>query len=110
MNTEQFSATAQQLIASFDNNAHRAIDAWRTGGERLGAAARQRWDTAFAESRRQLSAETRRNATRARDAFAGCYAKGMELSTGGAETAVDTLVQAAQSAVERAAAWQQARS
>ena len=26
MNTEHFSATAQQFIASFDSNAHRAID------------------------------------------------------------------------------------
>lgn len=110
MNTERLTTTAQQFIESFDSNAHRAIAAVRTGGERLGEAARERWDTAFAQSRSKLSAETRRNATRARDAFAGCYAKGLDLSTAGAETAVDTLVRAAQAGVERAAAWQQARA
>lgn len=102
MNTQSLDSTARQWIAGFDSNAHRAIAAWREGGERLGGLARERWDAAFAEARPKLSPETRRNATHARDVFAGLYAKGVVLSASGAEAAVDTLVQAARAAVDRA--------
>lgn len=110
MNTEQISTVATQLIDGFDTTAHKAIGFWREGGERLGALARERWDVAFEESKPQLSAETRRNATHARNVFAGYYSKGLNLSTSGAEVAVDTMVQAARQAVDRAMAWQQSRA
>lgn len=110
MNTDRIAATAQQLIEGFDTQAHRAIAAWREGGDRLGQAARERWDSAFAESRSKLAPETRANATKARDAFAGCYAKGVDLSATGAGTAVDVLVRSARVAVDRASAWQQSRA
>lgn len=103
MDKQALSSTARQWIAGFDSNAHRAIDAWRAGGERLGGVARERWDTAFAQARPKLSAETRRNATHAREVFADIYAKGIVLSAGGAQAAVETLVGAAHAAVDRAA-------
>jgi hypothetical protein len=104
MDKQALGTTARQWIAGFDSNAHRAIGAWREGGERLGGVARERWDTAFERARPKLSAETRRNASHARDVFAGFYAKGVVLSAGGAETAVETLVEVARAAVDRAAA------
>jgi len=104
MNKQALDSTARQWIAGFDSNAHRAIAAWRQGGERLGGLARERWDTAFAQAKPKLSAETRRNASHARDVFAGFYAKGVVLSASGAEAAVDSLVGAARAAVDRAAA------
>ena len=104
MNKQALDSTARQWIAGFDSNAHRAIAAWREGGERLGGLARDRWDVAFAQAKPRLSAESRRNASHARDVFAGIYARGVVLSAKGAETAVDTLVEAARAAVDRAAA------
>ena len=104
MDKQALGATARQWITGFDDNARRAIDAWRAGGHRLGDAARERWDAAFAQAEPKLSAETRRNAAHARDVFAGIYAKGVVLSTSGAEVTVGTLVDAARAAVERAAA------
>jgi hypothetical protein len=100
MQATEFRATARQWISGFDSGAHRAIAGWRTGGERLGRSARGRWDRAFAESSPQLSPETRRNAGHLRDVVAGYYTRGVELSASGAERAVGTLVQAAQSALD----------
>jgi hypothetical protein len=99
MQDTQFASTARQFVAGFDTQAHRAIAGWRTGSERLGQAARERWDRAFADSKAQLSAETRRNASHFRDVVARNYALGVELSATGAERAVSTLVAAAQSAL-----------
>jgi len=99
MDTSTVRATAQQWIARFDDGAQHAIAGWRCGADRLGAAARRRWDTAFAESSPELSAETRRNASHFRDVFSGWYGRGVDLSATGAERAVATLVDAAQAAV-----------
>ena len=110
MKNAQFSDVANQWIDGFDSTAHQVIGAWREGGERLGQAARERWDSAFKQSSPELSAETRRNAAHARKVFAGYYNKGVALSTGGAEVAVDTIVQSARTAIERAATWQQSRA
>ena len=103
MNTQDFQATAQQWISGFDQGAHRAIAGWRSGADRLGGFARARWDRAFAESSPQLSAETRRNASHFRDVVARGYVRGIDLSTTGAERAVDTLVDAARAAAGRMA-------
>lgn len=110
MNTVHLSATAAQLIDGFDTHAHKAIGLWREGGDRLGELARARWDHAFAQSKPKLSPETQHNATRAQQAFAGYYARGVSLSASGAKVAVGSVVQAARVAVERAAAWQQSRA
>ena len=110
MNKQEFAPAAEQWIHQFDTGAHRAIAALRTGGEKVGGLARERWDSAFEASRPQLSRETQRNADRARKAFAGCYAKGLELSTAGAETAVETLVDTARTALARAEAWRATRA
>ena len=109
MTNDNFAPAAEQWIHRFDTGAHRAIGAWREGGGQLGALARERWDGALAQSRKQLSKETQRNAERTREVVAGCYTKGLELSAAGAESAVDTLVQAALGAVTRAEAWRSAR-
>jgi hypothetical protein len=109
MNTERFAPAAEQWIHQFETGAQHAIHAWRSGGEQLGGFARERWDSAFEASRPQLSEETRRNADRARQAFAGCYVKGLALSASGAETAVEALADTARTALKRAEAWRAAR-
>jgi hypothetical protein len=113
MNTQysaQFAAVADKVIDGFDTTAHHLIDAWRDGSERIASAAQERWDSAFEASKPQLSAETRKNATHARKVIGGYYTKGTQLAAGGAAVAVDTMVQAARVAVERAASWPQARA
>lgn len=110
MNTQHITQTAERAIDSFGSAAHQVIDAWREGGDRIGEAAKAQWDAAFKQSAPQLSAETRKNAAHARKVIGGYYTRGVHLSAAGAEVAVDTLVQAARVAVERAATWQQARA
>jgi hypothetical protein len=110
MNTQRFASVANQWVEGFDTAAHTAIDFYRNGGERLGTLAKQRWDAALKESSAQLDAETRKNAQHAQKVFGGYYAKGIQLSAAGAEVAVDTVVQVARTALERAQAWQQGRA
>ena len=110
MDNSTFRSSARQWISGFDTQARRAIAGWRTGGERLGGAARSRWDRAFAESSPKLSEETRRNASHARDVFSRYYVQGAEITASGAERAVETLVQVAGTAVNRAADWQARRA
>jgi len=110
MNAQQFSKTAAQAIETFGTAAHGAIDAYREGGARLGAFAGRRWNAAFRKASPELSAETRKNAAHARKVFAGYYTRGVQLSASGAEVAVDTVVQAAATAVDRAAAYAAARN
>ena len=105
----QASAACEQVIDGFDQGAHKVIDAWRAGTGRLGAAAKDRWDSAFEASRAELSAETRRNAAHARKVIGGYYTRGTTLAASGAEVAVATVVEAARSAARRAADWQGAR-
>ncbi|KQT08733.1 hypothetical protein [Ramlibacter sp. Leaf400] len=101
---DNITTTAAQVVEAFGVTAHGAIDAYRAGGERLGRFAAERWDIAFEQARPRLSAETRRNAANARKVFARYYRQGLQLSSSGAGTAVDTLVQAADGALARARA------
>lgn len=110
MNTAQLTQAAETLIAGFDTTAHQLIGLYRDGSDKLGQAARQRWDSAWKESSPQLSAETRRNAQHARKVFAGYYTRGVALSAAGAEIAVATLVLAARTGVQRASEWNAARA
>jgi hypothetical protein len=110
MDTNAFSSAATGLLANFGNSAHHAIGVYREGGERLAQVLERRWTAALKESSPQLKAETRRNAARAQQAFSASYSKGLAFTADGAEVVIDTLVGAAVAAVERVAAFQQART
>ena len=110
MNSTTFTTSANHVVEAFGTTAHSAIEAYRAGGERLGEFAADRWDRAFKEASPRLSAETRRNASNARKVFSRYYRNGLQLSSSGAVVVVDTLVQAAGNAIERAGAFQQART
>jgi len=103
MNTNAFSATATDMVAKLGNTAHDIIGAYREGGERLAGTLEQRWKSALKQTSPKLTAETRRNAARAQQAFSTYYAKGLNLSADGAVVVVDTLVGATVAAIERAA-------
>jgi len=110
MDTSTFSTAATNALANFGISAHHLIGVYREGGERLATTLEQRWKAALKEASPQLTAETRRNAARAQQAFSASYSKGLALTADGAEVVIDTLVGAAVAAVERAAAFQQART
>ncbi len=110
MKTTDFTTNAAHFVEAFGTTAHSAIDAWRAGGERLGEFTAQRWDHAFKQASPRLTPQTRKNATNAKKVFGRYYSRGLALSTSGAEVAVDTLVQAAATAIERAAALKQTRT
>ena len=103
MKATTFATTAATFIEQFGQAAHRAVDVYREAGERLAVVADERWSTAFAQSSPKLSKETRKNAAHAREVFAGYYAKGLTVTADGAQTAIDTFVEAAVSATQRVA-------
>jgi hypothetical protein len=110
MDTITFATSATSALARLGNTAHQLVGAYRDGGERLAAALERRWKAALKESSPQLTAETRRNAARAQRAFSASYSKGLAFTADGAEIVIDTVLGAAVAAVERAAAFEQARS
>ena len=99
------SSPVAELAAGVGNAAHQVIWAYRLGGEWIGELAAARWDKAFKESSPKLSAETRENATHARDVFGGYYSRGLALSVGGAEAVVDTVVGATVAAAQRVSSY-----
>jgi hypothetical protein len=110
MNDNRITAAAAQFARAFGTHAHGAIDTCIAGGERLGEFAAERWDIAFEQARPRLSAQTRRNAANARKVFGRYYRQGLQRSGEGAGRAVDALVEAAGSAIERAEAFRSARA
>ena len=108
MDTQRISTAAIDLVGKFGNGAHHVIALYRSGGERAAASFEQRWNAAFEESKPQLTAETRKNAARAKKAFTDFYAKTLAMSASGAEVAVDTFVGASVSAIARAGKFAQA--
>jgi hypothetical protein len=108
MDTNHISATATDLVAKFGNTAHHVIGLYRDGGERLAGTLEQRWKAALKKTSPKLTPETRKNATRAQQAFSSYYAKGLALSADGAEVVIDTMVGATVTAIERTAAFAQA--
>jgi hypothetical protein len=108
MNKHEFTAAAAGAFARFGTTAHKAIEAYRQGGDKIGEFATQRWDTAFEQSRSQLDAATRKNAKHARDVFSSYYARGVALTADGAGIAVDTFVGAAIAGIERLGTYKHA--
>jgi len=107
---KNFASAAKAGIANFGTAAHKAIDLYREGGERLAAVAGERWDTAFRQSKKELDADTRKNAQHAREVFARYYERGLALSADGAVVAVDTLVGAWIAGIDRVGAYKHAKA
>ncbi len=104
MSAQQLSTIAYDVIVSSGNTAKNVINAYRAGGERVAGAIEQRWDTAFAQSRKQLSTETAKNATAAKHLVGGYYTKGLAVTTDSASGIVAQLVKVLGGGVARALA------
>ena len=108
MNKQNITQATTEALGRFGNAAHQAIGLYREGGERIATIVGERWDTAFAQSKAQLDAETRKNATHAKDVFGRYYSRALTLSADGAQIVVDTFVGATIAGVERVAAYKHA--
>jgi hypothetical protein len=107
MSAQQFSTVAYDVIVASGNTAKNVIHAYRVGGERVAGLLEQRWDRAFKESRAQLSTETAKNATTAKQLVGGYYAKGLTVATDSATEIIAQLVKVLGGSVERALAGAQ---
>jgi hypothetical protein len=104
MSAQQLSTVAYDVIVASGNTAKNVIHAYRAGGERVAGLLEQRWDSAFAQSRTQLSAETAKNATAAKQLVGGYYTKGLSAASDSATDIVAQLVKVLGGGVERALA------
>ncbi len=104
MSAQQLSTVAYDVIVASGNTAKNVINAYRAGGERVGELLEQSWDSAFAQSRAQLSVETAKNATAAKQMIGGYYAKSLTVTSDSATDVVAQLVKVLGGGVERALA------
>jgi hypothetical protein len=104
MSAQQLSTVAYDVIVASGNTAKNVVNAYRAGGERVAGLVEQRWDRAFKESRAQLSAETAKNATAAKQLVGGYYTKSLTVTTDSATDVIAQLVKLAGGGVERALA------
>ena len=104
MTAKNLSTVATDLIECYGNTAKNVIDAYRAGGERAVTVLEQRWNTAFKQSRSQLTKDVAQNASAAQLAFSVFYSKGLTQTTKGAELVVSQLIKLAEAGVVRVAA------
>lgn len=98
------SATTHELVAAYGNTAKNLIHVYRATGERLVNLLDQRWDSALRASAARLTPEVQQNAQAAHRVFGGYCTKGLNLTTEGATTAVNHVVQWAVGSLDQAAA------
>ena len=97
-------AATTDLIESYGNTAKNVIKAYRVGGERVIGFMDQRWERALEKTRSRLSAEVRVNALSAQKTLSGYYARGISLTTNGADALVSKAVELAAKGVQQVAA------
>ena len=104
MTAKNLSTVATNMIECYGNTAKNVIDAYRVGGERIVTVLEQRWNTAFKQSRSQLTKDVAQNASAFQLALSVYYTKGLMQTTKGAELVVSQLVRFAEAGVDRVAA------
>ena len=110
MTKQEMTHAATTALGQFGNAAHNVIGFWREGGERIAAVANERWNLAFEQAKPQLDAETRRNAKHFKQVVGNYWGRALALSTDGAGIAIDTVVGAAISGVERVSGYTHAKA
>lgn len=104
MSKKSLSGVATAVIESYGNTAINVINAYRTGGERVIGFVDQRFEAAVNAGGARLSEELRGNLIDTEKRISGYYAKGLQLGTERAESAVSTAVDLASKGVDRIAA------
>ena len=104
MTARNLSTVTTDLIVSYGSTVKNVIHAYRVGNERVIGFMDQRWESALRKSGAKLKPEVRGNALSAQQEFSGYYIKGITLTTAGADTVVDKVVELASKGVHRIAA------
>jgi hypothetical protein len=104
MSTKNLSSVATAVIESYGNTAINMINAYRVGGERVIGFVDQRFEAAVNTGAARLSEELRTNLIDTEKRISGYYAKGLQIGTDRAESAVSTAVELANKGVDRIAA------
>ena len=104
MSSKNLATVTNELIESYGNTAKNVINAYRVGNERAVAYVDQSWAAAIKKTGTRLSLEVRGNAVAAQKKFSGFYARGVELTSDGADVAVNKAVEMAGKGVVQVAA------
>ena len=104
MSTKNLAAVTTELITSYGNTAKNVIQAYRVGNARMTHFVDQRWARAVNRVGTQLTAEIRSNALAAQQKVSGYYSKSVNLTTDGADMAVNKAVEIAGKGVSQVAA------
>ena len=104
MTIQNLSTVASDVIASYGKTAANVIDAYRAGGKRVIGFVDQRFESVLNRRALPLSTSVRGNLATVQKTISGYYVKGIQLSSGGAHTVVNTVVDLAGKGVERIAA------
>lgn len=104
MSSKNLATVTTELIACYGNTARNVIQAYRVGNERMASYVDQRWASAVNKVGTQLTPEIRTNALAAQQKVFAYYARGVNLTTDGADGAVNKAVELAGKGVEQVAA------
>jgi hypothetical protein len=104
MRNKNLSSVATAVIESYGNTAINMINAYRVGGERVIGFVDQRFEAAVNTGAARLSEELRSNLIDTEKRISGYYAKGLQIGSERAESAVSTAVELANKGVDRIAA------
>jgi hypothetical protein len=104
MRSKNLSSVANAVIESYGNTTLNMINAYRTGGKRVIGFVDQRFEVAVNSGAARLSEELRSNLIDTEKRISGYYAKGLQVGTDRAESAVSSAVELAHKGVVRIAA------
>jgi hypothetical protein len=104
MSIQNLSTVASDVITSYGKTAVNVINAYRVGGQRAIGYFDQRFENVLNRRVLPLSTNVRGNIVTMEKTISGYYVKGIQLSSGGAESVVNTVVDLAGKSVERIAA------
>lgn len=103
MRSKKLTTLTCHVVASCGNTAKHAITAYRTGGERVVGVIEQRWNRSLKASRSQLAAGVARNASAVQARLQHIAQTGLALTSNGAESLVNKMVQLADAGVHSVA-------
>jgi len=103
MSIDNLSTVASDVIASYGKTAKNVIHAYRAGGTRAIGFVDQRFESVVERRAKRISPSVRDNLVSAQKTISGYYVKGIQLTTGGADSVIDTVVDLAAKGVQRIA-------
>ena len=104
MSTKNLTAVTNELIESYGNTAKNVINAYRVGNERAVDFVSKGFATAVEKAGSNLSVELQDKAVSAQKSIASFYTKGVEVTSEGADSAVNKVVELAVKSLEQVAA------